>query len=72
MNNTDRLEVLKHSFAILEGLAKDINDKIKDAKEGVRESNQNLIMGSLYGLEETADKIKNVHAVMKYLHSQTR
>ncbi len=70
MQSKENLDILKHSFAILAGLAKDINDKIKDAQEGVRDSSPDLIMGSLYGLDDTAEKMKNVFAVMKYLHSR--
>ena len=68
MNEKERLEMIKHSYSLLEGLVRRINERVIDAKEGVKEENQNLIMGSLEGLDETADRLKNVFTVMKYIH----
>lgn len=62
MTEKEKLEVIKHSYEVLQGL-------VKDAKDGIATSDQNLIMGSLYGLDCTAERIKNVYAVMTYLHT---
>ena len=69
MTEKEKLEVIKHSYEVLQGLVKDLNERVKDAKDGIATSDQNLIMGSLYGLDCTADRIKNVYAVMTYLHT---
>lgn len=68
MTAKEKFEVIKHSYEVLQGLVKDLNERVKDAQEGVAISDQNLIMGSLYGLDCTADRIRNVYAVMTYLH----
>ncbi|WP_428058685.1 hypothetical protein [Candidatus Avelusimicrobium faecicola] len=68
MTEKERLEVIKHSYEVLQWLVKDSTERVKDAQEGVDTSDQNLIMGSLYGIDDTADRIKNVYAVMTYLH----
>ena len=68
MTAKEKLEVIKHSYEVLQGLVKDLNERVKDAQEGIANSDQNLIMGSLYGLDCTADRIRNVYAVMTYLH----
>lgn len=68
MTDKEKLEVIKHSYEVLQGLVKDLNERVKDAQEGIANSDQNLIMGSLYGLDCTAERIRNVYAVMTYLH----
>ena len=68
MTDKEKLEVIKHSYEVLQGLVKDLNQRVKDAQEGIANSDQNLIMGSLYGLDCTAERIRNVYAVMTYLH----
>ena len=68
MTEKEKLEVIKHSYEVLQGLVKDLNERVKDAQEGIATSDQNLIMGSLYGLDGTAERIRNVYAVMTYLH----
>lgn len=68
MTDKEKLEVIKHSYEVLQGLVKDLTERVKDAQEGIAISDQNLIMGSLYGLDCTADRIRNVYAVMTYLH----
>ena len=37
-------------------------------KKPVDISDRNLIMGSLYGIDGTAERIRNIYAVMTYLH----
>ena len=68
MTAKEKLEVIKHSYEVLQGLVKDLTERVKDAQEGISTSDQNLIMGSLYGLDCTAERIGNVYAVMIYLH----
>ena len=68
MTDKEKLEVIKHSYEVLQGLVKDLTERVKDAQEGIATSDQNLIMGSLYGLDCTADRILNFYAVMTYLH----
>ena len=68
MTEKERLEVIKHSYEVLQRLVKDLSKRVKDAQEGVDTSDQNLIMGSLYGIDDIAERIKNVYAVMTYLH----
>jgi hypothetical protein len=68
MTEKERLEVIKHSYEVLQSLVKDLTERVKDAKDGIATSDQNLIMGSLYGLDCTAERIRNVYAVMTYLH----
>lgn len=68
MTEKERLEVIKHPYEVLQELVKDLTERVKDAQEGVDTSDQNLIMGSLYGIDGTAERIKNVYAVMTYLH----
>ena len=69
MTEKEKLEVIKHSYEVLQGLVKDLNERVKDAQEGIANSDQNLIMGSLYGLDCVVERIRNVHAVMTYLHT---
>ena len=68
MTEKEKLEVIKHSYEVLQSLVKDLTERVKDAQEGIATSDQNLIMGSLYGLDCTAERIRNVYAVMTYLH----
>ena len=68
MTENERFEVIKHSYSVLQGLVKEMNKQMADGKEGVDENNQSLLIGSLYGIDEVAERIKNVFAVMKYLH----
>ena len=72
MTEKEKLEVIKHSYEVLQGLVKDLNERVKDAKDGIATSDQNLIMGSLYGLDCTAERIKNVYAVMTYLPTEVK
>lgn len=68
MNEKEKLELMKHSYSILKDLVNDINKRMADAEEGIKESNKNLVMGSLLGIDKTAEQIKNVFTVMEYLH----
>ena len=68
MTEKEKLDVIKHSYEVLQSLVKDLTERVKDAKDGIATSDQNLIMGSLYGLDCTAERIRNVYAVMTYLH----
>ena len=68
MTEKEKLEVIKHSYEVLQSLVKDLTERVKDAKDGIATSDQNLIMGSWYGLDCTAERIRNVYAVMTYLH----
>ncbi len=68
MTEKERLEFIKHSYEVLQGLVNDLNKRIKDAQEGIVTSDRNLIMGSLYGLDCIAERIRNIYAVMTYLH----
>ncbi len=70
MTEKERLEVIKHSYEVLQGLVKEVTEKISDAQDGIKEDNRDLIMGSLHGLDAAADRIKNVYAVMMYLHQR--
>lgn len=69
MTEKEKLDVIKHSYEVLQSLVKDLTERVKDAREGIATSDQNLIMGSLYGLDCTAERIRNVYAVMTYLHT---
>ena len=69
MTEKKRLEVIKHSYEVLQGLVKDLTERVKDAQEGIDTSDQNLIMGSLYGTDGTAERIRNAYSVMTYLHT---
>ena len=68
MTEKEKLEVIKHSYEVLQSLVKDLTERVQDAKDGIATLDQNLIMGSLYGLDCTAERIRNVYAVMTYLH----
>jgi hypothetical protein len=68
MDEKEKLELMKHSYSILKDLVKDINKRMADAEEGIKESNRNLIIGSLLGIDKTAEQLKNVFTVMEYLH----
>ena len=68
MTDKEKLEVIKHFYEALQGLVKDLTKRVKDAQEGIAISDRNLIMGSLYGIDCVAERIKNVYAVMTYLH----
>lgn len=68
MNEKEKLELMKHSYSILKDLVNDINKRMADAEEGIKDGNRNLIIGSLLGIDKTAEQIKNVFAVMEYLH----
>lgn len=68
MNEKEKLELMKHSYSILKDLVNDINKRMADAEEGIKESNRNLIIGSLLGIDKTAEQLKNVFTVMEYLH----
>lgn len=69
MTEKEKLEVIKHSYEVLQSLVKGLTERVKDAKDGIATLDQNLIMGSLYGLDCTAERIKNVYAIMTYLHT---
>lgn len=43
MTEKERLEVIKHSYEVLQGLVKDLTARVKDAQEGVDTSAQNLV-----------------------------
>ena len=43
MTEKERLEVIKHSYEVLQGLVKDLTERVKDAQEGVDTSAQNLV-----------------------------
>ena len=64
MTEKEKLEVIKHSYEVLQSLVKDLTERVQDAKDGIATLDQNLIMGSLYGLDCTAERIRNVYAVM--------
>lgn len=68
MKREDQVRFLKQSFSILETLAKDISEKISDANEGISEGNANLIIGSLSGLGEAAEHLKNIYEAMVFIH----
>lgn len=68
MNEKEKLELMKHSYSILKDLVNDINKRMADAEEGIKDGNRNLIIGSLLGIDKTSEQIKNVFAVMEYLH----
>ena len=70
MTREERLKFLKQSFTVLEGLAQDINQKITDAKEGVTEESANLIIGSLSGIDQTAQHLKNIFEAMVFMHQK--
>ena len=69
MTEKEKLEVIKHSYEVLSKLVKRIDQQVKDAREGIITADRNLIMGSLCGLDCVADRIRNVYAVMTYLHT---
>lgn len=70
MTKAEKTKFMKQSYAILEQLATDISGRIVDAKEGVEEENNNLIIGSLSGIESTAQHLKNIFETMLYTHQK--
>lgn len=68
MTKDERLDYFKQSFPALEGLAKEINERILNAKEGIEENNANLIIGSLAGIGEAAEHLKNIYEAMIFIH----
>jgi len=68
MTKEQRLEFLKQSFTALEGLSKEINEKTAYAKEGVSGGNANLIIGSLAGIDQAAQHLKNIYDAMLFIH----
>jgi hypothetical protein len=68
MTKDERLTFLKQSFTILKGLSEDINEKIAYAEEGVSEDSANLIIGSLAGIEQAAQHLKNIYEAMVFIH----
>ncbi|WP_424244247.1 hypothetical protein Dip510_001448 [Elusimicrobium posterum] len=68
MTNEEKVKFLKRSYCVLQGLVKDINQKMDDAKSGLEEENANLIIGSLSGIEETAQHLKNIYEAMLFMH----
>jgi hypothetical protein len=66
MTKEEKIKFSKQRFTMLEGLAKDIEQRMGYAKEGVREGNANLIIGSLS--EETAQHLKNIYEAMLFMH----
>ena len=68
MNEKEKLELIKRSYSVLKDLVNDINKRMADAEEGIKESNINLIMGSLLGIDNTAEQLKNIFTVMEYIH----
>ena len=68
MNEKEKLELMKRSYSVLKDLVNDINKRMADAEEGIKESNINLIMGSLLGIDNTAEQLKNIFTVMEYIH----
>ena len=70
MTEKEKLEVIKHSYEVLQSLVKDLTERVKDAKDGIATSDQNLIMGSLCGINDIAERIKNLYGVMLYLHQE--
>ena len=68
MTKEERLKFLKQSFTVLEGLAKDITQKIDDAKGGIEGDNANLIIGGLVGIDQTAQHLKNIYEAMLFMH----
>ena len=43
MTEKERLEVIKHSYEVLQGLVKGLSECVKNAQEGVDTSDQNLV-----------------------------
>lgn len=43
MTEKERLEVIKHSYEVLQGLVKALSKSVKDAQEGIDTSDQNLV-----------------------------
>ena len=68
MTKSERLAFLKQSFAVLEGLSREINEKIAYAKDGVSEENANLIIGGLAGIGQAAEHLKNIYEVILFVH----
>ena len=68
MTKSERLAFLKQSFAVLEGLANEINEKIAYAKDGASEENANLIIGGLAGIDQAAQHLKNIYEAMLFVH----
>lgn len=70
MTEKEKMEVTKHSYEVLTKLVKRIDKQVKDAKEGIKTSDRNLIMGSLCGINDVAERSKNLYSVMMYLHQE--
>ena len=50
MTEKEKLEVIKHSYEVLQSLVKDLTERVKDAKDGIATLDQNLIIGIHYSL----------------------
>ena len=68
MTGKERITFLKQSLTILEGLGDEIIEKIANAQEGISEGNANLIIGSLVGIDQAAQHLKNVYEAMVFIH----
>ena len=70
MTKEEKTKFIKQSFGILEQLTAAINEHVANAKEGAEENNNNLIIGSLAGIETTVQHLKNVYEAMLYAHKK--
>ncbi|MCL1973134.1 MAG: hypothetical protein FWG57_09175 [Endomicrobia bacterium] len=68
MKKEEKLIILKESFSILKYLAKNIDEKIKNAQEGIKDENINLIIGGLNDIDTTAKHIQNIYETMLLIH----
>ena len=68
MTEKERLETMIHSCSVLKGMVKELELRIGYAQDGIKEKNRNLIMGSLYGLDDIAERIKLVFGFMRIIH----
>ncbi|MCL2888471.1 MAG: hypothetical protein FWF35_04155 [Elusimicrobia bacterium] len=68
MTKEEKIRFLKQSFSVLEGLTRDINQKMAYAKEGVEENKANLIIGGLADIDKAALHLKSVYETMLFMH----
>lgn len=68
MTKEEKLKFIKQSYALLEQLVIDINERLTAAEDGVTEDNATLIIGGLVGIDQAAEHLKNIYAAMLFVH----
>lgn len=67
MSQEEKLVILKSCIGKLFSLHREMRQKLDYSKEGASESNVNLIIGSLCGLEQLNQRIKSIYDMMIFI-----